>query len=474
MMKTVRTSLAWGFVTVLLSACSHSPEPNAALSVATSKPQASNTEPIRAGRLIEDQIAFEFAVYYLPMPTKEPLGELDALLKGKFKDFKKVDKIPPYGRGKAISARLETNVKKAYAPPDLDSLRYCGRGLSKEQAEALQGTRMVLLLDFAYSQEHVWEGMRAALQLASRLARLTGGLLWDQETRELFTPEKWDNRRIADWTEKVPNISKHITIHVYNTGECVRAITLGMVKFGLPDIVIDKFSWSLNHNMGNLINLLSQSLAEGATIDKDGKFDLDIRTIKNAKVREPQLKSLKANATSVALLLLRKGVWEEGNPRNRLIEVAFDRYPGPDITSQQEKMLGSLFGWEDSVAHVKHDEEILAASRRARAKLPDLQKAFNAGLVPGEFILVKAPFETPDGGREWMWLEVTSWKGDKIKGLLRNEPYGVPNLHSGQTVGVSQATVFDYIRKRSDGTPEGNETAKIMKKNNRAAKDGER
>ena len=87
---------------------------------------------------------------------------------------------------------------------------------------------------------------------------------------------------------------------------------------------------------------------------------------------------------------------------------------------------------------VKHDEELLEASRRARANLPALREAFNAGLAPGEFIQVKVPFKTPDGGKEWMWVEVTSWSGDKIRGLLRNEPFHIPNLHGGQTVDVSE------------------------------------
>jgi uncharacterized protein YegJ (DUF2314 family) len=216
--------------------------------------------------------------------------------------------------------------------------------------------------------------------------------------------------------------------------------------------------------MGHIINLLGQTLAEGAAPRKAGEFDLDIRSIKNPKVRDPQIESLKPNATSVALLSLKEGEWEKGDPQNRLIEITFDRFPGPDVHARQEKMLGSLFGWKDSVTPVRHDQELLEASRRARAKLPSLRAAFAAGLAPGEFIEVKAPFRTPDGGQEWMWVEVASWKGDRIKGLLRNEPFNVPKLHAGQEVDVSEATVFDYIRKLPDGTMEGNETGKVIER----------
>ncbi|REN17115.1 DUF2314 domain-containing protein, partial [Mycobacterium tuberculosis] len=89
---------------------------------------------------------------------------------------------------------------------------------------------------------------------------------------------------------------------------------------------------------------------------------------------------------------------------------------------------------EDSVTRVKHNDELLAASKAATAQLPKLREAFAKGLQPGEYILVKAPFTTRDGGNEWMWVEVARWNGDAIEGLLKNEPVDVPGLHAGQMV----------------------------------------
>jgi uncharacterized protein YegJ (DUF2314 family) len=164
------------------------------------------------------------------------------------------------------------------------------------------------------------------------------------------------------------------------------------------------------------------------------------------------------------LLSLKKGKWEEGDPQNRLIEIAFDRYAGRDIHAMQESRMSSLFGWEDETSAVKHDEELLAASKRAKSQLPALLKAFSKGLAPGEFIQVKAPFKAVDGGNEWMWVEIIEWQGNSIKGLLKNEPFNVPSLHGGQIVEVSQEDIFDYIRNYPDGRQEGNETGAIIEK----------
>ncbi len=427
-------------------------------------PSQANGRPFPSGPLMQDEIAFQFAIYHLPSPQGDPLSCLNELLQSEFKGFQRVDGIVSGKEGMQIAARVINEVQASYAPPNLEFLQRFGRGLSREQAVALQNSQTAVLLDFGYPKEHVWDGMRAALSLASRIARETGGLLWDEETREVFTPDAWHKARIEDWTEGIPDVSSHTIIHAYKKEEHIRAITLGMMKFGLPDIVVDRFSWSLSRNMGHVVSLFAQAMAEGSHPKKRGEFDLDIRAIRNPEVREPQIRSLKSNATAVALLSLREGTWEEGDPRNRLIEITFDRYTGPDLYARQQEMLKSLFGWEDSVTSVNESQELENASNRARARLSSLRTAFNSGFAPGEFVLVKAPFETPDGEREWMWVEVSAWKGDKIRGLLRNEPFNIPSLHAGQEVEVSEATIFDYIHRHADGSQEGNETGKIIEK----------
>jgi len=102
--------------------------------------------------------------------------------------------------------------------------------------------------------------------------------------------------------------------------------------------------------------------------------------------------------------------------------------------------------------------------RELKKKLNKLAKAFNAGLTPGEFIQVKAPFTTSSGGNEWMWVEVLSWQGNNIRGILKSEPYHIPNLKGGSEVLVKQNEVFDYIRSYTNRKSEGNEAGALILK----------
>jgi uncharacterized protein YegJ (DUF2314 family) len=435
------------------------------LANACSSPEKPKQIDAPAGSPMAPIMHFQLAVYSLPTPSKDPLAVLREALPKEHPNLKLVDKELPKTPGEMlVSARTLTNVKEEYPPPDLKSLKYFGHGLDPKQAQALQESGQVFVLDFAHPKARVWEALRNAYVLAERIARETGGLLWDNETREVFSIDEWHKERLAYWTEEVPDVADQITIHAYQNDTYVRSISLGMAKFGLPDIVVAESTWSASRNVGHLINIFAQSMAEGAVFKDPGQFDLDLRAIKNAKVRDTHIESLGTNATALAPLTLKWGTWEEGDPHNRLIELTADRCIGNDIHAKQERMLSTFFGSSDSIERIDHNDELLAVSNKAKAQLSALRQAFNAGLKPGEFIMVKAPFKTPDGGQEWMWVEVTGWKGNRIKGALSNDPFDIPDLHSGQAVEVRQEDVFDYIRQQPDGSQEGNTTGVIIQK----------
>ena len=427
----------------------------------TKKPEA---DLFPAGSPMAGPIHFQFAVYMLPVPRKDPLAALHQALH-RYSGLKLVAAVPKDPSEMTVSVRTDKNVQLDYSPPDSESLQSFGHGINAAQARALLKSKDAFVLDFAHPKEKVWTALRSANSLVEDIARSTGGLVWDEGTREIFTPDAWHEKRLASWTDDVPDMSTQTVIHIYKDDEFVRAITLGMAKAGLPDVVVSDFTWSEENQIADLINIFSQSIAEGAALDKSGRFRLNLRAIKNPTARESQIKALKANAIEQGCLSLKPGIAEEGDPDNRLIQITFDRYDGHDFHARRDQMLTSFFGSAtDSVTHIQHNQELLDASNKARTKLPELEKAFNSGLLPGEYIQIKEPFQTPDGGTEWMWVEVSHWEGNRIKGLLENDPEKIPDLHSGELVEVRAEDVFDYIHYFPDKHSEGNTTGAILKK----------
>jgi len=422
---------------------------------------------VAAGPLRAKSITFELAVYYLPAPAGDPRPRLDALLSRDAPELRLVARLPAITKGRFVSVRLDRDAQRSYAPPDAARLRYRSRGLTAEQAAGLPSSKEALVMDFRITGEPPWKGLRAACAVAGRIARETGGLVWDDETREVFSPDAWERQRLASWSEEIPRVRDHTVIDYYRMserGDSMRAVTLGMAKLGLPDVVVEGLSPSQARSVANLVNSLDQALAEGAPVGREGEVTLRLRDLRNTAARKAQVDALKAGAKGEALLRLCQGIKQPGDPENRLIAVSFDRYSGPELRVRAENLFSSLFGAEESLARAEHDEELLAASRAARGKLPALHKALDAGLAPGEYILVKVPFATPDGGNEWMWVEVSTWSHGAITGTLMNDPAARKDLHAGQTVTVDEDEVFDYIRHRPDGREEGNATGAILEK----------
>jgi uncharacterized protein YegJ (DUF2314 family) len=423
-----------------------------------------STPPVPSGELQSKSISLVLAIYYPEAPSSEPVARLRALLANERQAPKLVSTRSKIIKEPVVAATWLKNARKDYPAPSQELIQRFGYGLSKDQASALQQTDRALILDFSQPAARSLDAYRTALQITENLARTTGGLIWDEETREMFSPDAWHDRRLDTWANGLPDVSKHTVIHAYRGDTMVRAITLGMAKFGVPDVVVNDFSWASSRPVGNLIVAFSQVLVEGQFPERSGEFNLDLRSIRHPEQRKSQTSDLKANASSIARLGLVQGKWETGDPRNRLIEIEFERYQGPDRYAKQAAMLGTLYGYEDEAKRLRHSAELLAASKAAIARLPAVRDAFQRGLEPGEFVQVKAPFATPTGGTEWMWVEVMKWNGDAIEGLLRNEPKEISTLHAGQIVKVSESKVFDYLRRFPNGKEEGNETSKVIRR----------
>ncbi len=434
-----------------------------ARAVQTADPAVTPGKPVRAGSVLAKGFAFELAVYHLPRPKTDPDEVLARSLRGRPIALrpKPVEGPPAQPVMWVVKPALSD-----YPPPAGEMLESVGEGLTDVQKRALGGSQSVTVLAFAGPGQSAAASYRHALALASDLAAATGGLVWDQETRQIFSREAWAGR-LDSWHEELPEVTKHVVIQVYRDGDLFRMITAGMGKLALPDVVVNQVASSNQNVFGSIINLACQTLSEHPALARDGELTLAFDDLKHPGARGRASENILKDAKRRATVQLAVAEPQEGDPDNALVEIVF---PGAadELHVRQIALGDQLYGSKDEIAYVEHDDAILAASRRAKAALMKHKPRFLKKELPvGERLLVKAPFRTPGGGNEWMWVEVVRWKGRTIRGILDNDPYEVTTLKAGSKVEVKEGSLFDYLLFKPDGTQEGNETGRLMQRQQR-------
>jgi uncharacterized protein YegJ (DUF2314 family) len=401
---------------------------------------------------------FRFALYLKEAPALDLERELQAATQGtSLSTVSKLpdpDQVPP---GSLIALHLPK--LEDFAPPDAESMKYRGKGLSAEEQEQLPKSHFVAVFELVGPGARAAKDYRQGLEVGKALASKLGGILWDDDTRGAYNLQSWQER-LESWQGDVPKIQQHITIDAYREGELIRMVSLGMLKFGLPDLVVSQAAESDTRSLGNLMNAVMQRMVERRAVDAPGHIHLSLDEITNASAKKALDSNVFPNATrklDVELLLAKP---DKGDAENRLLEL---RFPGEGGEQErQAAAVAALFGSNDSITHVRHDDQMLELSARARKKAFGYRARYAKGPPFGEHLSVKAPFETSSGGSEWMWVEVVKWNGNTITGILDNDPFEVPTLKAGARVEVPADKIFDYLLTRADGSEEGNETGKLM------------
>lgn len=396
------------------------------------------------------RVGFEFALYFAPAPKADPEQALRELLAKEFMSLRDY-----------LTVRHKWSDIADYAPPTPDSFRYVTVGLEMAQGAAMAESERVFVLGFEALPTDLLRANREANALTHRLAELTEGLPWDEECRLVYSRAAWHEKRVATWQGDVPDVRGHVNMHAYRNPDLVRIITLGMRKFGLPDLVIAETASGGSRAAGNTVNACAQRLLEGQPFDGE-RFELVLADIRHDGMRASALANPLEGATGRASLHLAVTAREEGDPNNRLLVLEFPDAKGDSPLERQATALAVLYGSEDPITGRKAgDAALKAASEKARAaffaKTPTLRK----GMQPNERLVVKVPFKIEDQV-EYMWVEVVGWKLASIEGILMNDSHFDKDLREGRRLSVDLMDVYDYIHYKPDGTQEGNETGKVI------------
>ncbi|WP_298517549.1 DUF2314 domain-containing protein [uncultured Kordia sp.] len=400
---------------------------------------------------------------FYTMDTALDEAAIEKELKTVFPDAVFVEESPEVINKTMIYIEAITEVEEDYPAHDTEYLEYFAEGFSKEQKDQLGDSQNAFIVVLYYKNKDVFTHTKKLFDWVYKKIKNTDFIVYDGDVREYYIPETWKRDRVDAWENGIPNVLQQLTLHSYRKYEYCRSITFGMQRFGLPDLVIDDSPCSNSNNAGQLLAVIAQLLLEGNEI-KINSLKIDLDAIKSAEFKKAIDDIVYENATKKATVNFNTSVpQEEGDPLNIIYQVSFKNKDYENTQAYENETYKNLFGIEDEITHVDHNDEILAASERAKEKLPELRALFNEGLDQAT-LLLKAPFAADDGRNEWMWIEVTRWRSTEIQGILQNDPFYIKDLKSGAKVTVQQGDIFDYILYKADGTTEGNETGKLILK----------
>jgi uncharacterized protein YegJ (DUF2314 family) len=446
-------------VALVLAACKREPaarlEPLPEPVLDAGAPRAVAAPP--AAIASEARIYFQLAVYHSAPPALKRAKALLASERSALHFEEKPSREPA-----VPTVFIHEPLLESYVPPDARQLEHFGRGFTPEDGRRIADSKRVSVIEVtARRGDEGNAALRAAHVLALDLARAVSGYIWDETTRETFTPAAFEKRRLAAWAGGVPRASSQYVIHAYRERELIRIITLGMGKLGLPDLVVEDVSDAVTTRLGKVVALVAQSLAEGVRPDASGNLSLDIEALRDADERALLLREVVPGGKKRAQVRLVEGRHERGDPENQLVELDFGA--GPERQVRQAALVAGLFGIEDKVTSIRDGNTVIAeASARARQRLlGEVKPRFLKGLPFNERLTVKAPFRDSEK-TEWMWVQVVRWEGHQIRGVLKNQPYDLRNIHQGAQVSVDEGRIFDYQLHLPDGGSEGNETEALI------------
>ena len=279
---------------------------------------------------------------------------------------------------------------------------------------------------------------RAGFAATSVLATALHGLVYDETLHRIE-----DARRFAGHAITVPFGTSvwrldRVNVVLYEQDDgAARLLTLGMRRFGAPDVEVEGASMNASHAMGTLVDRVAE---QSPTAPHE-------RRSRSPMARPP-------SATSSRLLTTR------GTPTTSCCASRpwVRTTPGP-TTALVAQSSGECHG----VVDAPDSAELAAVAERARAALPGVLEAYARERSSGATLLVKLPFGTtsPDGAAtdgaalEWMWVAVTGVNNAGIAGTLANTPVYAANLRSGSPVNGRLADVADYVFNRADGGKQG-------------------
>ena len=199
------------------------------------------------------------------------------------------------------------------------------------------------------------------------LAERVKGFPWTRRTVRSTPRPLWTARTLELAGRRTGRRSAR-NMHAYRDGKLIRVVTLGMSKFGYPDLVVNQVASGTTSAIGNLLNLAAQTIVEQGALAKASTLEVSLDKIGHPGAKAEQNTNIHATAKRWAAIPVAFVEPEEGDADNRLIELLFVPQPGEAVQAAQSRTVDLVYGSHDEVTLVAHDDRGGASGQQAGAR----------------------------------------------------------------------------------------------------------
>jgi hypothetical protein len=304
----------------LLAACHRNPkqDPNAPYDT-----WAANDAGLPAsleGSLVVGRRAIDLGIYTAGPISSDALNEAKVLARTRLKGVTLLTSPDDEKKEAPPTVLVFTPSIDALPPPTVELIRGDGRGIRPADAEAIAASRGVIALVARFDDDPTLSRVHELQGIALDAARDAQGTIWDESTREIYSVAEWDRVRIQGWQGDLPEVRRHISLHYDDSTGHGRLVTLGMLKFGEPDLVFVGVGPTEVGAATRVLDTVAQLLVEGARVEPGGRLTLDVDHIRHVVARASMLVA-PGPLAKPATATLTPAHAEQGDPENRLVEV---------------------------------------------------------------------------------------------------------------------------------------------------------